>query len=95
MQLTGWRSCLEKTSAIGLPPSSVADSHARALKGRLPLLVELYNSGYDPTTPEWTANILSADGGNVTTLIYGGSTFAPSTTNVSRPYRCVFPLSNK
>ena len=68
---------------------------ARTCSGRLPLLVELYNSGYDPTTPEWTSNILSADGGNLTTLIYGGSTIAPSATNVSRPYRCVFPLSNK
>ncbi len=72
-----------------------ADSQCGNVGGRLPLLVELYNSAYDPTTPEWTSNILSADGGNLTTLIYGGSTIAPSATNVSRPYRCVFPLSNK
>ena len=35
------------------------------------------------------------DGGNLTTLIYGGSTITSSATNVARPYRCVFPLSNK
>jgi hypothetical protein len=72
-----------------------ADSECEDVRGRLPLLLELYSSRYDPVTPEWTANILSADGGNLITLTYGGSTFAPSATNVARPYRCVFPLSNE
>jgi hypothetical protein len=73
----------------------LADTACQEVRGRLPLLVELYNSGYDPTTPEWTSNVLSADAGNLTTLIYGGSTITSSATNVARPYRCVFPLSNE
>jgi hypothetical protein len=86
--------CIEKTPR---PPAgfSTADSQCGDVRGRLPLFVELYNSGYDPTIPEWTSNILSATGDDVTTLVYGGSTMASSVTNVSRPYRCVFPLSNK
>jgi hypothetical protein len=86
--------CLEKTPrpAAGF---LAADSECEDVRGRLPLFVELYNSRYDPTTPEWTSNVLSAEDNNLTTLIYGGSTMAPSATNVSRPYRCVFPLSNK
>ena len=73
----------------------VADTQCGTLRGRLPSLLELYNSGFDPTTPEWTSDILSADAGNLTTLIYGGSTITSSATNVARPYRCVFPLSNE
>jgi hypothetical protein len=86
--------CLEKAPR---PAAAFSDGDARCGEsgGRLPLFVELYNSGYDPSTPEWTANVLSADAGNLTTLIYGGSTITSSATNVARPYRCVFPLSNE
>lgn len=86
--------CVEKVprAAAGF---FVADTQCGNVGGRLPMLVELYNSSFDPVTPEWTSNVLSADGGDLTTLIYGGSTIAPSATNITRPYRCVFPLSNK
>ena len=87
--------CIEKTTR---PATDflVADAQCENVRGRLPMLVELYNSGFGAATPEWTSNVLSADAsGNLTTLIYGGSTITSSATNIARPYRCVFPLSNK
>ncbi|MBN1527715.1 MAG: hypothetical protein JW895_01545 [Thermoleophilaceae bacterium] len=86
--------CVEQTPRAAMT-FDAADAQCENVRGRLPLLVELLNSAYDPVTPEWTANVLSVGAEGLTTVIYGGSTITSSATSVSRPYRCVFPLSNE
>jgi hypothetical protein len=87
--------CIEKMSR---PAAAFSEAVAKCgeRRARLPLFVELYSSSYPLSAPEWTANVVSVDAsGNLTTLVYGGSTITSSPTNVARPYRCVFPLSNE